>query len=337
MKKNETPAAGSEISMLKKWREWIKKHRGTVSVSTICTVLGFLILQLFVNPTFDLREKTNYPLTERLVISNPVAALPPVHLVYTVADNGQLQCEYMPSPSYTLYTTRKIDFVTPLIWAPRKTYYPIHEGSKLVDCVISGNIQHQEMEDASVVVWAAGRRSSGETGTIELTWEVANFPANVSLNSYPGNDYVRVDISNPNNYDVQYLAMVESPPIRVNNVYETEVEGSVASYNPSTPSPQTSSFPKSLEIRSTGDTGDTFKVNVPFVIDIPGNKEQIVDIQFEEQPPTIALVVQPSFPTSPPPVTQMWVLIIVAAVVIAGIISVIVVLPVVLIRRRHRP
>lgn len=333
MKKNEMPAAGSEISMTKKWWEWMKKMWKWVV--GVCSFLIILITWLVINPTFDLREKVNI-VTEQLVISNP-APLPPPNLVYTVADSGEPQCEYMPSPSYTLQTTRTIDFLTPLIWAPRKTYYPIHEGPQEVNVrVLSGNLQFQKMNDASVAVWAKGRRSSGEAAKIELKWEVSNFPDNVRLSSYTYNDYVRVDISNPDAYAVQYLAIVKSPPIKVNNVYMIETERPVSTYVPPTGSPQITSLPESLEIRSTGGTVDTFKVNVPFVIDVPSQTTQMVDIQIKEQPALIALVVQPPAVTAPPPpITQLWVLIILI-IVAAGVISVIVVLPIVLIRRRHR-
>jgi hypothetical protein len=326
MKKNETPAAGSKISMPQMNWKWV------AIVGGLCGILAFLITWLAVNPTFDLREKNNN-VTEKVVISNPVAAFPPVNLIYTVADNGELKCEYMPSPLYSLQTIRTVDFITPLIWAPRKTYYPIQEGSKLVDHVVTGNLQHQEMDDGGFAIWAAGRHSSGESGTMILTWKVSNFSDNVRLSPYPYNDYVRVDISNPNDYNVQYLAVVESPPIKINTVYRTETKGIVASYVPPPGSPQTSSFPQSLEIRSTGNTGDTFKVNVPFVIDIPRRTEQIVDIQIKEQPLRIALIEQPPVATAPPPPTLWWVW----AIIAIGAISVIVVLNIVLTRRRHRP
>ena len=305
--RDKAESAGSKLGKIRSW-QWIP------IVAAVCAILGFF-LNCLIQPTFFLREKED-TINENLVMS--AKDLPPVNLVYIVTNKGQLQSEYAPSPSYTLYTERKIVFFNPIICAPRRTYHPPHKGSQLVAAIPSPYLGCRKMNDASVTVWPTARHSSVETSSIELLWELSYCSADgVTFSSQIHNDALRVYVSNPNNYRVRYLALVKLQPLRTNSVYTTTIEHSAPTgISPSESLPKISSVPKSLEIRSVRDIGSTFEVNLPVVIEMDQYRQATFDVQIYEQPPTISLVLQPSAPAAAATPSWVWTIIAIGAALI---------------------
>lgn len=117
-------------------------------VPLLIGVLGFLV-QAALAPIIGIRELENN-MAEKLWMSGE--DIPPLNLVYSVTDAGELRSEYDPSLSYTLYIEQRLVFLNPVVWAPSKTYYGPYEDSELVRVTRSEHVAYEEANDTAVTL-----------------------------------------------------------------------------------------------------------------------------------------------------------------------------------------
>lgn len=302
-----------------------RKHRKIIDwkwlVPLLIGVLGFFI-QVALAPIIGIREAEN-SMAEKLWMSGE--DIPPLNLIYSVTDAGELHNEYNPTLSYTLYIEQRLVFLNPVVWAPSRTYYAPYEGCELVRVTRSEHIAYEEVNDTAVTLSSTTRYFDKERSSIELTWQLSDCSAErVRLQSQRSENGLRVQVSNDYDYPVQYLGMVKLPPLRNNTLYLIE------------DSPPTLLASESLEIRTESSARRQFEVDFPFIIELPEHMLITFDVQILEPLPKISLVLQAATLPPPPPafmpmVVSGWLIgVIVVAVVILGTIFV-------LTRMRRRP
>lgn len=302
-----------------------KQSRERMGLRLLILVLTIicLIIQFFVTPIFGMPEEENN-LTEKLWMSSKDD--PPLNLVYLVGEEGRLQSEYSPSFSYTLHSEQELVFSNPILWAPTKTYYPPHEGSKLVRITEPENIGYRQTNNTTVTIWSA-TRFFPRTSSIKLIWVAADCTeGNVTLESQRYADGVRVRVLNHNTYPIQYLGMVKLSPVEVNTTYPIEYVYVIED------SPLILRGPRSLEIRGVRNTPDWFEAQLPVVMEVDEYTEATFDVQIEHLH-GILVIAQGERPITPPPTALLfhW------AGVVAILIGFLMFMAIVFLEKRRRP
>lgn len=238
-------------------------------------ILGSFAIQFLVTPVIGLTESENNVARKLWVSADDI---PPLNLIYTVSADGLPLTDYSPSFSYTLQIRQRLTFSNPLIWSPSKTYRAPYEGCELVRVQQAEHIRYRRSNNIGVALWPTARYFDKRESSIELVWELSDCGAdNVSIHSQTHEKGLRVRISNDYDYPIQYLGMVELPPIRSDTLYTIE---------DSPPALQSS---KSLEIQTENSDTRQFQVDFPFIIELPEHMLITFDIQITDETPKISL------------------------------------------------
>lgn len=275
-----------------------------------------LIVQFAIAPVFGLPESENN-ISGKFWMS--AEDIPPLNLIYTVNEGGQPQSEYSPSFLYALQIEQRLVFLNPMVWAPSKTYYAPFEDCGLVRVMRAEHIKYRQLNKTAVTLWPSTRSFDKKISSIELVWGRSACSADAILLQPQRSDKgLRVQVSNKYDYPVQYLGIVELPPLRTNTLYAIQ---------DSAPMLQAS---ETLVILTKGSAKTHSEVDFPFIIELPEHMLVTFDIQILEQPPKISLVLQPFTLPGAEPATPGW------KWIIIGNGAVLVIVAIVLIFRSRR-
>lgn len=284
-------------------------------ITLLIGVVG-LIVQFAIAPVFGLPESENN-ISGKFWMS--AEDIPPLNLIYTVSEGGQPQSEYSPSFLYTLRIEQRLVFLNPMVWAPSKTYYAPFEDCGLVRVMRAEHIKYRRLNKTAVTLWPSTRSFDKKISSIELVWERSACSADaILLQPQRSEKGLRVQVSNNYDYPVQYLGIVELPPLRTNTLYAIQ------------DSPPMLQASETLVILTKGSAKTHSEVDFPFIIELPEHMLVTFDIQILEQPPKISLVLQPFTLPPPAPTTPSY------KWVIIGIGAVLVIVVIVLIFRSRR-
>jgi len=236
-----------------------------------------LIVQFAVVPIFGLPELKNDTFGKFWMLPEDI---PPLHLVYTMSEEGLAQSEYSPSSVYTLQIDQRLTFTNPILWAPSKTYRQPYPGCELVEVMHAEHIEYHQLSTTAVTLRPTERYFNTQTSSIQLVWKGSGCTANAVLletQRYGNEKVVRVEVENYYQYPVQYLGLVELPPVRTDTVYM--IEDSPPMFHPS----------ESLLIWSKDNAEIDSEVNFPFVIELPEYMRATFDIEVSDEPAKISL------------------------------------------------
>lgn len=305
--------------MTEKARQRQSKKRGFLKwvIPLVLTVIG-LIVQFAVVPIFGLSESGNDISGKFWILAEDI---PPLHLVYVDSEEGPAQSEYTPSLLYTLQIEQRLTFINPILWAPSKTYHSPDGDSEFVRVMDAEHIECTQLNKTAVTLRSPVRYLDKQTSSIQFMWQCSGCTADdVLLETQRYENVLRVELSNYYEYPVQYLGLVELPPLKTNILYM--IEDSPPMLHPS----------ESLVIWSKNNTKIDSTVDFPFIIELPEYTVATFDIEVSDEPPEISLTWQGYTALPVSKVSSPIVLVMIAV----GVVVIIMVIILTFRRRRSR-